>query len=305
VDWCLLGQWRAVDLAAVGGHLQLLQALQQAGASIEHCHNSPFYLACARNDLEIVRFLLQAGANPIDTARDTGRTALHWAAAMQDGVDGHGNTAPCALLQLLLALLPPESSTISCPAGTPLHVALRLKRYGNAAGLLQAFPQHALVSGNGVCTLDVALKCRDPRALALVSHAPLPMGGAAALTELPKLQHAARGTAASAVQWMLLCCVLRRCGQLCSSANVRLLRAALAGKAARMDAIVAQGAEPAMLQTPGIMAILMRAEAQPSQAPDGFSVASWLQDRGLQGMQVPVSPVWHELDETEVDSDSS
>ena len=306
-DWRVLGQWRAIDLAAAGGHADLVEALLQAGAGIAHEHFSPLYLSCARNDVRSVRALLRAGARAGDCAGARGRTALHRAAAHPDGADQHTGIVPNDVMRELLQHVPPEAAAATCASGTPLHVALRLGRLGNAAAILEAFPKHAMLSANGICTLDVALSTGDPRVLALVVNtAPLPMGGVAALAHQDKLTHAPPHSARSAMQWMVLCRVVRDSGCACTAANVRLLRAALAGTPLHMDAAVEGGADAALMQAPNAAALIHRTVAAQLPADGSFSLDAWLLQQGMgSSMPVPSSPVWQEVDDADLDSDSS
>ena len=71
--------WTPVKLACYMGHLEVVKLLLDQGANLSTTNNSgrtPLYSACTKGHLEIVKILLDQGAN-LSTATNDGWTPLH------------------------------------------------------------------------------------------------------------------------------------------------------------------------------------------------------------------------------------
>ncbi|CAL1144599.1 unnamed protein product [Cladocopium goreaui] len=122
-------------IAARKGHLEVVQVLLAAGASVEAMNKfcfRPLHLAAAKNHPEVVEVLLAAGAW-VEAKNDNGATPLHWAAER-----GHA----AVVEQLLAAGAAVDAASSDGRGRTPLHDAAK---WGHTAVMEQLLAAGAAV----------------------------------------------------------------------------------------------------------------------------------------------------------------
>ena len=77
-----------LHLAATGGHIEIVRLLLEKGADINarDIKGTPLHWAASRGHLEVVRWLVENGAD-INARDEDGRTALHWATGNDRSID--------------------------------------------------------------------------------------------------------------------------------------------------------------------------------------------------------------------------
>ena len=186
----------AVKLAAAGGAIDVIQALEEAGLAFDHIvehSGSPLGIAIIYRKLDLIRFLLARGANPngsysfpmisflnqaaLDGSTDIIQLLLDYGAAFQgskawQGAAQGGSIKAAELLLKLgvdmneilrLDLVDVDRDVI----GTPLHIAIRHYQAAMVEFLLRHGARQDLLDGHGVTAKELAAGLGNPMIVCL------------------------------------------------------------------------------------------------------------------------------------------